>query len=82
MQQATSFPRSNEVPAAPISDTQLTSDATPPSGPTVVDGQGNAALPGPATLLHAFKYAATFGFTVWLHWVSFVQPTHAPAEQP
>jgi dihydroorotase-like cyclic amidohydrolase len=28
--------------------------------------QGNAALPGTATLWNAFKYAATFGFTVWL----------------
>ena len=28
--------------------------------------QGNAALPETATLLNAFKYAATFGFTVWL----------------
>ena len=28
--------------------------------------QGNASLPATATLLNAFKYAATFGFTVWL----------------
>jgi dihydroorotase len=28
--------------------------------------QGNAILPGTATLLNALKYAATFGFTVWL----------------
>ena len=28
--------------------------------------QGNAALPGTATLWNALKYAATFGFTVWL----------------
>jgi dihydroorotase len=28
--------------------------------------QGNAALPSSATLWHALKYAATFGFTVWL----------------
>ncbi|HUQ27985.1 MAG TPA: dihydroorotase [Usitatibacter sp.] len=29
--------------------------------------QGNASLPATPTLLNAFKYAATFGFTVWLH---------------
>jgi dihydroorotase len=28
--------------------------------------QGNADLPATATLWNAFKYAATFGFTVWL----------------
>jgi len=28
--------------------------------------QGNAALPGTPTLLNAFKYAATLGYTVWL----------------
>lgn len=28
--------------------------------------QGNAPLPSPGTLLNALKYAATFGFTVWL----------------
>jgi dihydroorotase len=28
--------------------------------------QGNAALPATATLWNALKYAATFGFTVWL----------------
>ena len=28
--------------------------------------QGNAALPSSSTLWHALKYAATFGFTVWL----------------
>jgi dihydroorotase len=28
--------------------------------------QGNANLPGTATLLNALKYASTFGFTVWL----------------
>ena len=28
--------------------------------------QGNASLPETATLLNAFKYASTFGFTVWL----------------
>ncbi len=28
--------------------------------------QGNAALPDPATLLQAMRYASTFGFTVWL----------------
>src|SRR5262249_42218983 len=28
--------------------------------------QGNAALPDPATLLQAMRYAATFGFAVWL----------------
>ena len=28
--------------------------------------QGNASLPGTAILLNAFKYAATFGFTIWL----------------
>src|SRR5258708_28096579 len=28
--------------------------------------QGNAALPDPATLLQAMRYAATFGLTVWL----------------
>lgn len=28
--------------------------------------QGNAPLPPTNTLWHAFKYAATFGFTVWL----------------
>ncbi len=28
--------------------------------------QGNAELPDPATLLQAMRYAATFGFTVWL----------------
>ncbi len=28
--------------------------------------QGNAALPDAATLLQAMRYAATFGFTVWL----------------
>ncbi len=28
--------------------------------------QGNASLPGTATLWNALKYAATFGFTVWL----------------
>jgi dihydroorotase len=28
--------------------------------------QGNAALPNPSLLWHALKYAATFGFTVWL----------------
>ena len=28
--------------------------------------QGNAPLPRASTLLHALKYAATFGFTVWL----------------
>ena len=28
--------------------------------------QGNAPLPASSTLLNAFKYAATFGFTVWL----------------
>ncbi|HEX4330669.1 MAG TPA: dihydroorotase [Usitatibacter sp.] len=28
--------------------------------------QGNAALPDPATLLQAMRYAATFGYTVWL----------------
>ena len=28
--------------------------------------QGHAGLPGNATLLNAFKYAATFGHTVWL----------------
>jgi dihydroorotase len=28
--------------------------------------QGNAPLPSASTLLHAFKYAATFGFAVWL----------------
>src|SRR6202171_2912059 len=28
--------------------------------------QGNAALPDTATLLQAMRYAATFGFTVWL----------------
>jgi dihydroorotase len=28
--------------------------------------QGNAALPDNATLLHAMRYAATFGYTVWL----------------
>ena len=28
--------------------------------------QGNADLPDPATLLQAMRYAATFGFTVWL----------------
>ena len=28
--------------------------------------QGNAALPGLNTLLNAMRYAATFGFTVWL----------------
>jgi len=28
--------------------------------------QGSAALPDPATLLQAMRYASTFGFTVWL----------------
>lgn len=28
--------------------------------------QGNAPLPAPVTLLNAMKYAATFGFTLWL----------------
>lgn len=28
--------------------------------------QGNAELPGHTTLLNAFRYAATFGYTVWL----------------
>ncbi|HEX5633884.1 MAG TPA: dihydroorotase, partial [Gemmatimonadales bacterium] len=28
--------------------------------------QGHAPLPGTATLLNAFKYAATLGYTVWL----------------
>ena len=28
--------------------------------------QGNAVLPDPATLLQAMRYAATFGYTVWL----------------
>jgi dihydroorotase len=28
--------------------------------------QGNAPLPDPATLLQAMRYAATFGYTVWL----------------
>ncbi len=28
--------------------------------------QGNAPLPPASTLWHAFKYAATFGYTVWL----------------
>jgi dihydroorotase len=28
--------------------------------------QGNAALPDPATLLQAMRYASTFGLTVWL----------------
>ena len=28
--------------------------------------QGSAALPDPATLLQALRYASTFGFTVWL----------------
>ncbi len=28
--------------------------------------QGSAALPDPATLLEAMRYASTFGFTVWL----------------
>jgi dihydroorotase len=28
--------------------------------------QGDAPLPSPVTLLNAMKYAATFGFTVWL----------------
>ncbi len=28
--------------------------------------QGSAALPEPATLLQAMRYASTFGFTVWL----------------
>ena len=28
--------------------------------------QGNAPLPGTPTLLHAMRYAATFGYTIWL----------------
>lgn len=28
--------------------------------------QGNAGIPSTATLLNAFRYAATFGYTVWL----------------
>ena len=28
--------------------------------------QGNAVMPDPATLLQAMRYAATFGYTVWL----------------
>ncbi|HEY4999048.1 MAG TPA: dihydroorotase, partial [Usitatibacter sp.] len=34
--------------------------------------QGSAALPDPATLLQAMRYASTFGFTVWLR----AQDTH------
>jgi len=30
-------------------------------------GQGNAALPNPRMLQRALQYAATYGYTVWLH---------------
>ena len=40
--QSPSLPRSNEVPAAPVSETKAIADGAPDSGPVAVD------VPGPA----------------------------------